>query len=344
MIRYLLTTLCWLAFSHGSSAQPVAKTPADYGYRHLRVPYGRDTVEVLILSKPGEEQRRKPLLLFVQGSLPVPLIKVHEKGAYPLFPFKGSRLAEAYHLAIISKPGIPLVTPVGALQPNFSYFDPLTKAPPQAYCQRNYLDYYVARNAAVLRYLTRQPWVDAHTVVAAGHSEGSTVVAKMAATDRRLTHVVYLSGNPAGRMATIITQQRGAEGADVAELFHYWQSTLAQPDEVTCTPGDAPKTTYSFSVPPQQYLVRSRVPVLVMYGTRDAAAPFNDAFRLEMMRTGNARLHFRDYPGLEHNFIGFTPDGRLDYDQYRWDDVADDFARWVQTGRLPAAPGPAARP
>ncbi|RAK62918.1 alpha/beta hydrolase family protein [Hymenobacter edaphi] len=337
MIRLLLTTLLVAAGFLPLAAQPTIKRPADYGYRHLRVPYGPDTVDVLILSKPGEEQRRKPLLLFVQGSLPKPLLLVHDKGTYPLFPFKGSGLYDAFHLVIISKPGIPVVADVKTLQPNFSYFDPRTQAPPLAYCQRNHLDYYVARNAAVLKYLVRQPWVDARTVVAAGHSEGSTVVAKMAATDRRLTHVVSLSGNPAGRMATMLAQQRGAEGADAAALFRYWQHVVDHAAEVTCTPADAPKTTYSFSVPPAEYLRRSRVPVLVLYGTRDAGAPFNDAFRLDLMRTRNTRVTFHDYPGLEHNFFAFK-DGRINYDDYRWDEVAADFGRWVQTGRVAAEP------
>lgn len=344
MIRLLLTLLLTAAAGGLTRAQAPLKTPADYGYRHLRLSYGpADTVDVLILSKPGEEQLRKPLLLFVQGSLPKPLILEYEKGAYPLFPFKGSRFYDAFHLVIIGKPGVPVVANVKQLQRNFSYFDARTQAPPTAYCQRNYLDYYVARNAFVLRYLCRQPWVDARTVVAAGHSEGSTVVAKMAATDRRLTHAVSLSGNPAGRMATIIAQQRGPEGADVTEEFRRWQYVVDHPQEVTCTPGDAPKTTYSFSVPPVEWLRRSRVPLLVVYGTRDAGAPFNDAFRLDMLRLHHPRLAFRDYPGLEHNFFGYK-DGRINYDDYRWDEVTADFLRWVQTGRAAPESAPAKQP
>lgn len=341
MIRLLLTLLLTVAAGGLTRAQAPLKTPADYGYRHLRLPYGRrDTVEVLIMSKPGEEQRRKPLLLFVQGSLPKPLILAYDKGTYPLFPFKGSALYDQFHLVIIGKPGVPVVANVQTLQRNFSYFAPGTQAPPPAYCQHNYLDYYVARNAFVLRYLCRQPWVDARTVVAAGHSEGSTVVAKMAATDRRLTHAVSLSGNPAGRMATIVAQQRGPEGADVTEQLGYWQQVVDHPAEVTCTAGDSPKTTYSFSVPPAQWLRRTRVPLLVVYGTRDAGAPFNDAFRLDVLRLHHPRLAFRDYPGLEHDFCGYK-DGRVNYDDYRWDEVAADFVRWVQTGHVAPATAPA---
>ncbi|RZA06236.1 MAG: hypothetical protein EOO68_05320 [Moraxellaceae bacterium] len=47
-----LLLLSLLAHSLLSFAQP--KTPADFGYRHLRMRYQRDTVNILVLSKKGE--------------------------------------------------------------------------------------------------------------------------------------------------------------------------------------------------------------------------------------------------------------------------------------------------
>ncbi|AYA35821.1 hypothetical protein D3Y59_01420 [Hymenobacter oligotrophus] len=326
----LIAVVVLFYFAGMALGAPFAKTPADFGYRHLRCAFGRDTVDVLVMSKPGEEQQRKPVLLVVQGSLPRPLIVPHANGAYNWFGFTPKLYTDAYHLVIIGKPGIPVLAEQTELQRNLSYFEPKTQAPPAAYCQRNYLDYYVARNNTVLKYLAKQPWADRRRIVAAGHSEGSNVVAKMAATSRQLTHVIYLSGNPLGRMSTIVTQQRSAEPtASAEEAFRNWQQIVDKPDEITCGPGDSPKTTYSFSVPPMQYLRKARVPVLVVYGTRDAAAPFNDYLRLELMRQRNTRVSFKEYPGLEHNFFGFKND-KVDYDQFHWDDVAQDFLSWVE--------------
>ena len=51
----------------------------------------KDTVDILIKSKKGEELRPKPLLLFCQGSLPIPLlVKYNEngkQGVYNVFVF-----------------------------------------------------------------------------------------------------------------------------------------------------------------------------------------------------------------------------------------------------------------
>ena len=53
----------------------------NFGFRHLQTTYKNDTVDILIKSLKGEEQIKKPLLLFCQGSLPIPLIiKYDENG------------------------------------------------------------------------------------------------------------------------------------------------------------------------------------------------------------------------------------------------------------------------
>ena len=121
----------------------------------MRYPYKGDTVNILVLSQKGEELKRKPVFLFVQGSLPSPVLKYNKDENFGVFPFETAGYLPDYHLVIISKPGVPLVTDVRTLTPRYEYNDPKTGQVPAAYCQRNYLEYYVARDAAVLRYLAR---------------------------------------------------------------------------------------------------------------------------------------------------------------------------------------------
>ena len=60
----------------------------DFGYRKDKVEFLGDTVHFIIKSKKGEEFKKKPILIFIQGSLAKPLIKFSSDGRfYSPFPF-----------------------------------------------------------------------------------------------------------------------------------------------------------------------------------------------------------------------------------------------------------------
>jgi dienelactone hydrolase len=314
-----------------ASAQP--KTPADFGYRHLLMPYKLDTVDILVLSKKGEELKRKPVFLFVQGSLPRPVILYDDKGAYRLIPIQMDSLLARCHLVVISKPGIPLTGNVRQLGPSATYTDPKTGLPPVAYCQRNYLEYYVKRNAAVLRFLTRQPWADAGNITAMGHSEGAPIVARMARHPTLLHRAIYLNGSSLGRMLTMTSSYLEDDTTGTAANLGRWRQIVAAPQAYDCTqPGDSPLTIASFSETqtPIEDFRHCRIPVFVGYGSRDPAAISNDYLHLEMIRAKKSNFTFHLYPGVEHNFFGFN-NGQLDYDKSHWDQVAQDFLAWTRS-------------
>jgi pimeloyl-ACP methyl ester carboxylesterase len=329
-LRLFSLLLLLLAGTLAARAQP--KTPADFGYRHLTMRYQRDTVNILVLSKKGEELKRKPVFLFVQGSTPQPVIMYDERGAFPMLPFELDTLLTRYHFIEISKPGIPVIAHTKTLTPNYAYLNPNTGQMPLAYCQRNYLEYYVARDAAVLRYLTHQPWVQADNITAMGHSEGSNVVARLARKPGPLRRVVYLSGSPLGRMLTVIAGNRQeADSAGAENNFAYWEQVVASPKENNCL-GDTHLLVSSLSSTqtPLDDFLHSKIPVFVGYGTRDRSALLEDYMRLEMIRAGKTNLTFRAYPELEHNFMGFT-NGAVDQKKWNWDRVAHDFFAWMKT-------------
>lgn len=262
------------------------KKPEDFGFRHLKMRYQKDTVDILILSKKGEGQKVKPVFLFIQGSLPTPLIILGEDDKpYQVFPFKPDSLLQNYHMAIISKPGVAPVMNKAKLQPNFTFVDPATKAFPQKYILHDNLDYYVQRDAAVIKFLKKQNWAAKNRFVIAGHSAGSAIAAKMALVSKDVTHLIYAGGDPMGRLATMvetIREDNTAKETDLEDEFSYWQEVVNDPENTNT--GDSHKTNYSFSIPPINYLSKLKIPVLVAYGTKDFAAPFNDFLRLEMIR------------------------------------------------------------
>ncbi len=327
-MRQVILFLLLLAGSSSAAMAQATTAPRSleaFGYRRLVVMFGRDSVQVLLLSKPGEEKLKKPLLLWEQGSIHTPLVLYDERGAYPAFPFHPKKVLESCHMAIVSKPGIPLTFDVTGLNPNTIFRE---RQPPAYYCARNYLGYYLRRDEAVLRYLKQQPWVEAGRVVIAGHSQGSAVVAHLAAVPGLVSRAVYLSGNPLGRNMSMLAEARqAADTAGVAGTFRRWQAVIADPTRADCQ-GDDPRNAYGFGASQMPELLRTRVPVFVGFGTQDAGVAGDDYLRLETIRQHRANFTFREYPGREHNFFGMK-NGQVDYDDFYWDQVGEDFLRWA---------------
>lgn len=322
---FLIPCIFFAAISIGQK-----KRPEDFGFRHLQTVYKGDNVDILIKSKKGEEQKPKPLFLFCQGSLPQPLIKYDEKGMFGVFPFNPDSLAVNFHLAIISKPNIPVIADIKTLGQEYTYKDS-SGAFPKTYIERNYLDYYVNRNITVIKFLQQQNWVSNKTLVVAGHSEGSTIAAKLASVSPKVTHLIYSGGNPMGRILTIIERLRAVETdstMDVESEFANWEKIVSDPTNIV-SPGDTYKATYDFSIPPIQYLQKLKIPVLISYGTKDAGSPFNDYLRIETIRQKQRNFTFKAYTGTEHNYFPVKANGTIDYDVFNWDKVVNDWKQWL---------------
>lgn len=335
-IKYLLP--CWPLLLMCLSM--VAQTlPDEHGYRHLQTTFQGDTVDILIKSKKGEEQVKKPLFLFCQGSLPQPLLITYDDNGKEavgnVFVFNPDSLSKNYHLAIISKPYVPLKAKQATLNPDFTYSDSTGNFPRQ-YLDRYYLDYYVYRNMAVIRFLQQQPWVSGKQLVVAGHSEGSTIAAKLALRCKQVTQLIYSGGNPAGRILTIIARERAHENdSSVAATFSRWEKTVADPNNRNAAgEGDTRKATYDFSIPPIEYLRQLKIPVLVTFGTRDASAVYNDYLQVEMIRLHKKNFTFKAYTGTEHNYFPLKQDGTVNYDIFNWDKVATDWRAWLLQGGI----------
>lgn len=312
-------------------AQP--KISTIHGFRHVELSYKGERVDFLVKSKEGEESLPKPLFFFCQGSLPQPLLKTSPEGLYGVFPFNEDSLLTEYHVVIVSKPAIPLEVEVSRLWPNFIYLDSLTKNFPTAYAERNHLDYYVKRNNAIIKWLCKQTWVSHKRLVVAGHSEGSTIAAKLALTNHAVTHLIYSGGNPMGRILSIIQQGRffDTDTTQMAEEeYKYWEDVVAHKNSTDTSQGDTPKTTYSFSIPPIQYLRKVKCPILVTYGTADWCAPYNDYMRVDCIQRHKKNFTFKAYQGLEHNFFPLLANHQPNYDIFNWDNILADWRTWLE--------------
>ncbi len=308
------------------------KTPEDFGFRHIVCQYESDKVDILVKSKKGEEDLKKPLFFFCQGSQPIPLINYDEGGPYGVFPFNPDSLSEKYHLVIVGKPYIPVMADTKTLS-GFSYIDSTGRSPKE-YSDRNLLSYYVPRNIAIINYLQKQKWVSTTQLVVAGHSEGSSVAAKMAVECKTITHLIYSGGNPMGRIMSIIGKSRDDEtdtdSTRFAEkTFQYWEKVVKNKNSMDDSHGDTDKATFEFSYPFIEYLEKLKIPILVSYGTKDKIAPFNDYLRVDVIRKEKRNFTFKAYIGTEHNFFPLTTDNKPDYNVFNWDKVANDWLKWL---------------
>jgi len=333
-MKHLLSAFLILFFTIPVLGQP--KTAKDYGFTHIRFKYKSDTVDILIKSRKGEEAFRKPLFFFCQGSLPQPLIKTDEHGAYGVFTFNPDSLSIPYHLVIVGKPYIPLIKDVKSLAPDYTYKGSNGKFPKE-YSDRNLLDYYVRRNIAIIKFLQKQPWVSDRQLVLAGHSEGSIVAAKMASVSHLATQLIYSGGNPMGRILNVIEQNRAIETDSLRyaeSVINYWQHVVKNKTNMESSQGDTDKATYEFSEPAMEYLEKLKIPVLVSYGTKDWCSPFNDLLRVDVIRKGKTNFRFNPYIGTEHNYFPLTKDNKPDYEIFNWDRVANDWLKWLKEQSL----------
>ena len=328
-MKQVLTIILISALSLTTFGQ--TKTARDYGFTHLQFDYKSDKVDILIKSKKGDENKKKPLFFFCQGSLPQPLIKYDEKGIYGVFTFNPDSLTNKYHLVIVGKPGIPLIKEAKMLGRNFTYVDSLGNYPKE-YTERNLLDYYVDRDIKIIKFLQKQDWVSNKQLVIGGHSEGSTIAAKIASISHLATHLIYSGGNPMGRIMSILQQYRANETDSLRygeNGFEYWKNVVKNKTNMDATQSDTDKATYEFSNPPIDYFEKLKIPVLICYGTKDWCAPFVDFMRVDFIRKGKNNFQFNPYIGTDHNYFPLTKENKPNYDIFNWDKVANDWLRWL---------------
>jgi len=309
------------------------KTAQEFGYSHLKMPYENDTVHILIKSKKGEESIKKPIFFEVQGSLAVPLIVHNGTRLTSLVSLSDGFIEEDFHLVMVNKPGIPLIYHRDSLDKG-RYKDPITKLYPSEYRKKNNLDYYVKRNNAVLNFVKQQSWADTTKIVIAGHSEGSSIVAHMADKITGITHLIYSGGLPYySRILAMVQQDRRTETIEpnpwVQEAFDYWQDVVDYPFALDRKQGwNTNYGTFSFSQNENDALKRLQIPILICYGTKDEAAPFNDMLHIEVIKDKHTNFTFNAYVGLDH-YYQKAPTGENNKKVDHLSKVVNDWLQWI---------------
>ncbi len=295
------------------------KIPEDFGFRHLQFKFQNDPVDVIVISKQYEEKCQKPMLLYCQENGAQPIVKYDENGLYEILPFSESAFLATFHIVIIAKPYIPVIANVKQLGENFVYNQDNEKTkPPKNYTDRNYLDYYVFRNNFILKQLLKERWTSKNQIVLIGQHEGSSVAAKMASLNAKVTHLIYSDGNPYGQISSeiVTSRTRGFSTTKSFNLIDHWKVVVANAAKTNADGGESYKMVYDFSLPQRDNLLQLNIPVLMVYDTENSAVVFNDLFQMEAIREGKENFTFLTY-------------GPCDCDDYYRKKVAVSWQEWL---------------
>ena len=302
------------------------------GYRLLKFNYQGDQVDVLVICESGEEDIKKPLFFFLQGSLARPIGTKSDRGYQPFLPpFKTDSIRKKYHIIILSKAFVPPFVSPEELNDQYVYLDQNGKVSKE-FLTRDHLDYYVDRNNYILNQLLKENWVDKNKIVLSGHSQGSSVGAFMSKDNNLITHLIYASGNPYGRILSTLGQIRADEDTltYTSGTFKKFEDAVNNPEEDFNEQGDSNKSVFTFNQKSDQILLNLNIPTLIVYGSKDKNTPYIDLLHIEAIRSGNQYLNFKEYTGTEHNFFPVDREGNVNYTVNNWNKVAQYWFDWLE--------------
>lgn len=308
---------------------------------HFNLKQKRDSIDFVLIDTKLDN--KKPIFLFCQGSLPLPLFvqPQNEKmwmigGGITNFDYL--KIIEKYHLIVISMPHTPVVVGDKNLSQSYCYVPDATK-PDQfldEYVKADYLENYEKRAQVVLKFLRKQKWVDNSKLVVAGHSQGSKVATLIALNNKNVSHLGLFSSNPFGRIDQLIRDYRkSAEKNEITwkeadeKIELKYQMYRDSYDENKCKSDPNLLAWKSFSRPLINDWLQINIHTYLAYGTNDIASDLCDIVPLFYIQKGKTNLTYKRYLNLEHNFYEVKDNGESDYEKGHWEEVMNEFLQWT---------------
>jgi pimeloyl-ACP methyl ester carboxylesterase len=311
--------------------------------KHFELKTGRDTINFVVLS--DDYDVKKPVLIFLQGSTPVPLAvdyNYNNERDLLVFSFlKGTTIEELkrkYHLVAISMPTVPLVVDVKNLDANVWY---VKEKEPESifhteYHIANVMSNYVKRTKKVIDYLYKQSWANKNHISVFGHSQGAKIALLASVNNKKVYKVGFSGGNPFGRTdhtlrgwryAALMNGEHDQEQHYIDSFYRAWEDMVKNPSSLEIEYADANRTWLSFDEPLIPYFLKLKQPIYVCYGTVDPKSVMCDVLPIYFISAGKQNLTMKPYPGLEHNYCQvdekLKPKG-----EGIWDEVMVAFVKW----------------
>jgi len=172
----------------------------DFKVKHI---YTQNDTITYIHTKPNLDNK-KPLLIFLQGSLAKPIFACQDNYCQSILPFNYKKYLDQYNFVIIARKGISLK---GSFADVDGFKNELGNTPTK-YMEHDNLEYRVFQLQNVVKHLKKEKWVDKSKIYIIGHSEGYEVLAKFAGKDKIAKNHVFMSGSPFNRTTEFILQER----------------------------------------------------------------------------------------------------------------------------------------
>jgi len=333
----ILTLLYCSANSFGQSGQLIENKAIKFS-----IELEADTIDFIVVDTLLNE--KKPIFLWCQGSLPVPLFcEIENYGNYffggGVSNFDYREIAKQYHLVIISMPKTPILVRKENLNSSFQYI-PNPEEPNKFsidYIKADYLENYVNRGLKVLEFLKLQDWVDHEKLVVAGHSQGTKIATKIAAKNNEVTHLGLFAANPFGRIDQYVREARldaqlgkiSWEKADsLMNNYYEFYKQVNNEDSINADPSLNAWKTFT-----QTYYddwLSLEIPIYLAYGTEDRTSDLCDIVPLFFIEKGKENLTLKRYIGLEHNFFELKENGRANHEKGHWNEVIEEFIQWIE--------------
>jgi len=296
----------------------------------------KDTIDFIISN--ADLKTKKPIFLFAQGSMPIPLYAdIPGQGitSLPLGNFDLKNMCKHYHVVVISMPETPVVVGPDHLTPWYAYTPDTSRANAMLdeFLLADNLENYVNRANKVLSFLSKQKWVDNSRLVAAGHSQGSRIVAQLAATNPKITHAGLFGFSALGRVHERVwlnykEAMKGSVSWDELDKMQQQQYEFQQ--QIVADKGEDIGLVpwKSFKGIGFEGLAKIKTPLYIAYGTEDKCAFLNELIPLYFIDAGKTNYEVKRYPNLEHNYFPVV-NGQPDYEHGKWAEVMNQFVAWA---------------
>lgn len=306
-------------------------------FTHFSIPSKNDTIDFIVAETDFNE--KKPILLFCQGSQPIPLfIELENKYVWNtcFSNFSIVDLKKDYHVVAISMPKTPVIVNTKNLNSSYSYITDSTirNSFSEEFLRADFLENYTRRANKVLKFLRKQTWVDKSKLVVYGHSQGAKIALDIASKNKYVSKLGLSGYSPTGRIDQMIRQARkDAENGEITweKADSIIQNNLDFYKRVNKKEYHQERPQYisweSFSKPTINKILKIDIPVYIAYGTKDIIADFCDILPIYFIEHKKNNLTLKRYPNLEHNFFK-VENGQTNYKKGHWKEVIRAFLDW----------------